>query len=177
MSDGNRTGTRRPRLEIDQTTPQRSLDHRLMSTALGLKRGAIKLWLEVGDRIDRNAVDHYRRPEVAEPGTKGDLGTHQRTEAHPYRGVVVAGNQDHGGNFDQAGEPIAKQLDCRYGWQRTVIDVAGHQNRIDMLIPGQLRKPLEKSRLGRTEIGTVKLTAQMPVSGMDKAKGTHTESP
>ena len=127
--------------------------------------------LEVRERVDRDAVDHHRRPDRGqrrpdvEPRPLQEAGS----EPQPDRGVVVAGGQDDlGARIDEPGDRLGEELDGRGAGQGAVVDVTAHQHGIDVFFADDLDEVVDVAGLDGQHPHTVERASQVPVGGVDQ---------
>ncbi len=134
--------------------------------------------LEVGQRVDGDVApavgEQDRLTAPRRVGAHMDAGLFQQPRAEPQtaRGVVVAAGEDDGGaRAGQPGQDLVEQGHDLDAGQGPVVDVTGHDDRVDPLAPDDLDQVVEDRGLRLEQPDPMERAAQVPVGGVEDPHG------
>ena len=101
-------------------------------------------------------------------GVPHELGAETQTQGR----IVVAGGQDHRGEFGEFVERAVEQRDRRGGRNAAIVDIPGDQDGIDIVFAYHLDDMRTPHLKGRGEIGSMQASPQMPVGCVKDSHGS-----
>ena len=151
---------------------------------LGRQFGPDRVGLEVGHAVDRDRAvpvrQHDRLGHRPGPGAQVHPGgvDQRAAETEPARRIVVAADHDDAGaRVPQPGQPVGAELHGVHRRDRPVVDVAGHQNGVDLLGPDDADEMIKVGGLGLAEVGPVQRAAEVPIGRVQHPHGRDTSQP
>ncbi len=153
------------------TRADRGLQHRRVRP-VGVEIGHHRVGQQVRDAVDREVVEHDRLAQGTQVGAQvhARVRGQRASEAEPDRRVVVAaGQHDVDGCRGEPGERLVEQRDGVGRRDGPVVDVAGHEHRIDAPLDGGLDEPAQEGALVLEHRLAVQRSAQMPVGGVQES--------
>ena len=145
-----------------------------MPALLAAERSAHEIGLEIGDRVDARLPDDDRtgdRPRIR-AHVHACAREQPRAEPEPRGGVVVAGDRNDGADLAEPRQRVVGKADRVDRRQGPVVEVAGHEDRVDRLVARDVRQVLHHSRLRVEQRLAVERATQVPVGSVQEAHPT-----